>query len=68
MAKSIRASPFQKYKIMRFINSLSSIEDVSIFPIITLVIFMVVFILALILVFSKSKKTINEIKNYPLED
>jgi len=53
---------------MRFINSLSSIENVSIFPIITLVIFMVVFILALILVFSKSKKTINEIKNYPLED
>lgn len=53
---------------MRFVNSLRSIDDVSIYPIITLIIFMTVFILATILIFSKSKKTIDEIKNYPLED
>lgn len=53
---------------MRFINSLRGIEDVSIYPIITLIIFLTVFILATILIFSKSKDTIDEIKNYPLED
>jgi len=53
---------------MRFINSLRGIEDVSIYPIITLIIFLTVFILATILIFSKSKETIDEIKNYPLED
>lgn len=53
---------------MKFINSLRNIEDVSIYPIITLIIFVTIFILAVILVFSKSKKTIDEIKNLPLED
>lgn len=53
---------------MRFVNSLRSIDDVSIYPIITLIIFMTVFILATILIFSRSKQTIDEIKNYPLED
>lgn len=53
---------------MRFINSLKSIEGVSIYPIFTLILFMVIFILAVILIFSKSKKTINEIKQLPLED
>lgn len=53
---------------MKFINSLRGIEDVSIYPIITLIIFLTVFILATILIFSKSKETIDEIKNYPLED
>ncbi|MCK9481979.1 MAG: cbb3-type cytochrome c oxidase subunit 3 [Bacteroidia bacterium] len=53
---------------MRFINSLRSIEGVSIYPIITLILFMTIFILAVILIFSKSKKTINEIKRIPLDD
>lgn len=53
---------------MRFVNSLKSIEGVSIYPIFTLILFMVIFILAVILIFSKSKKTINEIKQLPLED
>lgn len=53
---------------MRFINSLRTIEGVSIYPIITLVLFVGIFILASVLIFSKSKKTIDEIKNLPLED
>lgn len=53
---------------MRFINSLKSIDNVSIYPIITMVIFLTVFVLATILIFSKSKETINKIKNLPLED
>lgn len=53
---------------MKFINSLKNIEGVSIYPIITLVIFVTIFLLAVVLVMSKSKKTIDEIKNLPLED
>ena len=53
---------------MKFINYLKSIEGVSIYPIITLLIFVTIFVLAIILVMSKSNKTINEIKNLPLED
>ncbi|MCO6495237.1 MAG: cbb3-type cytochrome c oxidase subunit 3 [Bacteroidetes bacterium] len=52
---------------MRFVNSLKSIDGVSIYPIITLILFMVIFVLAVILIFSKSKETINEIKNLPLD-
>lgn len=53
---------------MRFINSLRSIEDVSIYPVITLILFLSIFILASILVFSKSKKTLDEISQLPLDD
>ena len=53
---------------MKFINYLKSIEGVSIYPIITLLIFVTIFVLAVILVMSKDTKTINEIKNLPLED
>jgi hypothetical protein len=53
---------------MKFINYLKSIEGVSIYPIITLLIFVTIFVLAIILVMAKDKKTINEIKNLPLED
>lgn len=53
---------------MKFINSLRSIDSVSIYPIITLVLFVGIFILASVLVFSKSRKTIDKIKNLPLED
>lgn len=53
---------------MKFINYLKSIEGVSIYPIFTLVLFVGIFVLASVLVFSKSRKTINEIKNIPLED
>ena len=53
---------------MKFINYLKSIDGVSIYPIITLIIFVSIFILATILALSKDKKTIDEIKNLPLND
>lgn len=53
---------------MKFIHYLKSIEGVSIYPLLTLVIFVTIFILAVILVVSKSNATIQEIKNLPLED
>lgn len=53
---------------MKFINYLTGITGVEIYPLITLVLFVSIFILATILVFSKDKETINAIKNLPLED
>ena len=53
---------------MKFINYLKEISNVQIYPIITLVLFVTIFILATFLVFSKSKKTISEIEHLPLED
>ncbi len=53
---------------MKFINYLKSIEGVDIYPLITLLLFFFIFILALVMVFSKSDETINEIKNIPLND
>jgi len=53
---------------MKFINYLTGITGVGIYPLITLVLFVGIFILATILVFSKDKETINKIKNLPLED
>lgn len=53
---------------MKFINYLKDIHNVQIYPMITLLLFVTIFILATILVFSKSKKTIQEIKHLPLED
>lgn len=53
---------------MRFINSLKSIDSVSMYPMFTLVLFVGIFVLASVLVFSKSRKTIDKIKNLPLED
>jgi hypothetical protein len=53
---------------MKFINYLKDIHNVQIYPMFTLILFITVFVLATILVFSKSRKTITEIKNLPLED
>lgn len=53
---------------MKFIHYLTKVENVQVYPMITLLLFITIFILATILVFSKSKKTIEEIKNLPLED
>lgn len=53
---------------MKFINYLKTIEDVSIYPLITLLLFIFIFILATVLVFAKDRKTIVRIKNLPLED
>lgn len=53
---------------MKFINYLKTIDSVSIYPMFTLILFITIFILATILVFAKSKKTIEHIKNIPLND
>lgn len=53
---------------MKFINYLKSIDKVSIYPLFTLIVFVTIFILAVILVMSKDKRTIHTIKNMPLED
>lgn len=53
---------------MKFINYLKDIHNVQVYPMFTLVLFITIFILATILIFSKSKDTINEIKRLPLDD
>jgi cytochrome c oxidase cbb3-type subunit 3 len=53
---------------MKFINYLKSIDGVSIYPLFTLIVFVSIFLLAVVLVIAKDKKTIDEIKNLPLED
>jgi hypothetical protein len=53
---------------MKFINYLKDIHNVQVYPMFTLILFIIIFILATILVFSKSRETITEIKNLPLEE
>lgn len=53
---------------MKFINYLKSIDHVSLYPMFTLVLFVTIFILAIVLAVAKDKKTIHQIKNMPLED
>jgi len=51
-----------------FSNYLSSIEGVSIFPIISLIIFFSIFMTVLIWVFKKDKVYMSEMANIPLEE
>lgn len=53
---------------MKFINYLQSISGVSIFPMIALILFGSVFVIALITVFSAKKEAIREQSLLPLED
>lgn len=53
---------------MKFSNYLSSIENVSIYPVITLIIFLTVFIGAVIWVVTRDKEYISELENIPLEN
>jgi hypothetical protein len=53
---------------MKFSNYLSSIENVSIYPVITLIIFLTVFIGAVIWIFTRDKEYISELENIPLEN
>jgi hypothetical protein len=52
---------------MKFINYLTSITGVSIFPMISMLLFTTVFAIALIWAFGSSKASINEQKNLPLD-
>ena len=49
-------------------NVLESISGIDIFPIISLVLFALVFGLMLVWVFRLDKKTVSHMKNLPLED
>lgn len=53
---------------MKFINYLTSITDIEIFPMISLMTFFVFFILVGIKVSMMDKKTLEESENLPLEN
>jgi hypothetical protein len=53
---------------MKFSNYLSSIENVSIYPVITLIIFLAVFIGAVIWIVTRDKEYISQLENIPLEN
>ncbi len=51
-----------------FSNNLSSIKDVSIYPIIALLLFFILFIIIIVKLFVMDKKVIKEMENIPLND
>lgn len=53
---------------MKFSNYLSSIENVAIYPIITLIIFFTVFVGAVIWITTRDKEYISELENIPLDN
>jgi len=53
---------------MKFINYLESISGVSVFPMISLLVFFIFFILVGIKVYMMDSKSLNEIMNLPLQD
>lgn len=52
---------------MKFKNYLTEIENVEIFPIISLVIFVTVFLVAAIYAFTRDKNKMNDDANIPLK-
>ena len=53
---------------MKFSNYLSSIDNVAIYPVITLILFFTVFIGAVIWIITRDKEYITELENIPLEN
>ncbi len=53
---------------MKFINYLTSIDEISIYPMIGLVLFTSVFLYALITTFGAKKESIDEQARLPLDD
>ncbi|MFT4094534.1 MAG: CcoQ/FixQ family Cbb3-type cytochrome c oxidase assembly chaperone [Niabella sp.] len=53
---------------MKFINYLEKISGVSIYPVISLVLFTAVFVLVVIYAMKTSRETISEMENLPLDD
>lgn len=53
---------------MKFSNYLSSIENVYIYPVITLIIFFTVFVGAVIWITTRDKEYISELENIPLDN
>ena len=52
---------------MKFINYLETISGVSIYPMISLLLFTTVFVVAVILTFAADKESINEQRNIPFD-
>jgi len=52
---------------MKFINYLESIAGISIYPMISLLIFFLFFLLLTVYLFKANKQHISEMKNIPLE-
>ncbi|MEE9431944.1 MAG: cbb3-type cytochrome c oxidase subunit 3 [Melioribacteraceae bacterium] len=53
---------------MKFSNYLSSIENVSIYPIITIILFMLVFVGAVLWIVTRDKEYISEMESVPLDN
>ena len=53
---------------MKFINYLEKISGVSIYPVISLLLFTAVFVLVIIYAMRASRDTIAEMENIPLDD
>lgn len=52
---------------MRFTNYLKQIQDVSIYPLISLIIFVVVFLVVAVYVFTADKKNMDDKASIPLQ-
>jgi hypothetical protein len=52
---------------MKFSNYLGSIENVSIYPVITIILFMLVFIGAVLWIVTRDKEYISEMESVPLD-
>lgn len=53
---------------MRFSNYLSSIDNISIYPLITMVLFISVFVGAVIWIVTRDKEYISELEQIPLDN
>lgn len=53
---------------MKFINYLEKISGVSIYPIISLIVFTIFFILVIIYAIRTSNETVTKMKNLPLDN
>jgi len=53
---------------MKFVNYLEKISHVSIYPIISLVLFTAMFVLVVVYAMKANKETISEMENLPLDE
>ena len=53
---------------MKFSNYLSSIDNVGIYPVITLILFFAVFVGAVVWIYTRDKDYITKLENIPLEN
>jgi cytochrome c oxidase cbb3-type subunit 3 len=53
---------------MKFINYLKTIDGVSVFPMISLIMFFVFFVVLLFVVYKSDKKTLDTLANIPFDN